>query len=387
MAITETVKPVKIADVEREMIRTKDESRLCVSMGQRIGLAVGFVLIFAVPLSVGNPFLISLGVTIGIYAIAGIGLNVLSGYAGQISLAQSVFVGVGAFAGVALAGLAELPLLVWLPATFIIGGLAAAIVAPLTLRLKGVFQIVLSLGLIFVGTYIFVNSTVLTGGNSGISASPALSLGFVDFGNLIIGGMAYGYQQGLFILVWLCVAASMIAVVNMHRTRFGRSMIAIREAETAAQIAGINTNGVKVKAFIIAGAFGGLAGGLLLAQLRYVQTHQFGINMGLELLIIAVVGGLGTTWGPVIGAAIISAIPVLATQYAEYIPFLQEDFSQSGEIGVPVGQVGLLIYGLALVLVMVFEPRGVSHWFKIGGEKLRSLGSGRRAIVDVRNPS
>ncbi|MDQ0821418.1 branched-chain amino acid transport system permease protein [Arthrobacter sp. V4I6] len=376
VAVTDLVKPLTSHKTATRGWR--DESRLCRSTGQRIMLGVAFLLILMIPLSVGSPFLLSLGGTIGVSAIAAIGLNVLSGYAGQISLAQSVFVGVGAFTGVALGSIAELPLVLWLPATAIGGGLAAAIVAPLTLRLKGVFQIVLSLGLIFVGNYIFVNTPFITGGNAGISAAPSMSLGFVDFGKLTIGGMKYTYEQGLFILVWLCVAACMVAVVNMHRTRFGRSMTAVREAETAAQIAGINAGSVKMKAFIIAGAFGGLAGGLLLAQLRFVQADQFGISMGLELLIIAVVGGLGSTWGPVVGAAIISSIPVLATQYAEYIPFLQEDFSQSGAIGIPVGQVGLLVYGLALVLVMVFEPRGVSHLLRSGGRKVRSLATRRR---------
>jgi branched-chain amino acid transport system permease protein len=370
MATTEMIKPMKKDAPPRSTVRTVDRTRLCVTTAQRALFSIGIFLIFAVPLSVTDPFLISLGVTIGVSSVAAIGLNVLSGYAGQISLAQSVFVALGAFAGVGVTGLADLPLVLWLPATFIAGGLAAAIVAPLTLRLKGVFQIVLSLGLIFIGHYIFVNSTPLTGGNSGIASAPSLSLGFVDLGNLTVGGMAYSYEQGLFILVWLCVAGAMIAVVNMHRTRFGRSMIAVREAETAAQIAGINPNSVKVKAFILAGAFGGLAGGLLLAQFRYVQAEQFGIKMGLQLLIIVVVGGLGSTWGPVIGSAIIASIPVLATQYAEYIPFLQEDFSQSGTIGIPVGQVGLLVYGLALVLIMVFEPRGLSHLLGSAGEKL-----------------
>jgi branched-chain amino acid transport system permease protein len=373
MAVADLARPVASGAEPAPIRGTKDETRLCRSTTQRIMLVAVLLLIVVLPLSVGSPFLTSLGATVGIFAIAAIGLNVLTGYAGQISLAQSVFVGVGAFTGVGLGSLAHLPLLVWLPATVVGGGLAAAIVAPLTLRLRGVFQIVLSLGLIFVGNYIFVNTPFITGGNAGISAAPGLSLGFVDFGKLTVGGMKYTYEQGLFILVWLCVAVGMVAVLNMHRTRFGRSMIAVREGETAAQIAGINAGSVKVKAFIISGASGGLAGGLLLAQLRFVQAEQFGINMGLELLIIAVVGGLGSTWGPVIGAAIISSIPVLATQYAEHIPFLKEDFSQSGAIGIPVGQVGLLIYGLALVLVMVFEPRGVSHLLRSAGKGLLAM--------------
>jgi branched-chain amino acid transport system permease protein len=373
MALTEVATTAESGPVEKPAPRPRDESRLTRSTRDRVMLGVALALILIVPLSVGSPFLMSLAGTIGIYAVAAIGLNVLSGYAGQISLAQSVFVGIGAFAGVGLGGLAHLPLLVWLPGSFVAGGIAAAVVAPLTLRLKGVFQIVLSLGLIFVGNFIFINTPALTGGNSGISAAPSLSLGFVDFGELTIGGMRYTYEQGLFIVIWLCVAAGMVAVVNMRRTRFGRSLVAVREAETAAQIAGINTGRAKVMAFILAGAFGGLAGGLLMAQLRYVQAEQFGINMGLELLIIVVVGGLGSTWGPVLGATVISSIPILATQYAEYIPFLQEDFSQSGQIGIPVGQVGLLIYGLALVLVMVFEPRGLAHLLHAGGRKAGSL--------------
>jgi branched-chain amino acid transport system permease protein len=369
MAITELATTAEPRPAEKSAPRSRDESRLCRSTSQRALLGAALILILIVPLSVDSPFLMSLAGTIGIYAVAAIGLNVLCGYAGQISLAQSIFVGIGAFAGVGLGGLAHLPLL----GTVVIGGLAAAMVAPLTLRLKGVFQIVLSLGLIFVGHFIFINLPALTGGNSGVSAAPSLSLGVIDFGELTIGSMRYTYEQGLFIVIWLCVAASMIVVVNMRRTRFGRSMVAVREAETAAQIAGINTGRVKVTAFILAGAFGGLAGGLLMAQLRYVQAEQFGINMGLELLIIAVVGGLGATWGPVLGAAVISSIPILATQYAEYIPFLQEDFSQSGQIGIPVGQVGLLIYGLALVLVMVFEPRGLAHLLHTAGWKTGEL--------------
>ena len=387
MALTETAPRLRSArTAQPPAARRRDDSRLCRTRTQRILLAVAFAAIVAFPLSVESAFLISLTGTIGIFALAALGLNILSGYAGQISLAQSIFVGIGAFAGVGLGGLAELPLLVWLPGSFVAGGLAAALVAPLTLRLKGVFQIVLSLALIFVGHYAFVNLPALTGGNGGISATPSLSLGFIDFGELTVAGMRYSYEQGLFILIWLVLAASMIAVVNMHRTRFGRALVAVREAETAAEIAGINAARVKVLAFVLAGAFGGLAGGLLMAQLRYVQAEQFGINMGLELLIIVVVGGLGTTWGPVLGAAVISSIPVLATQYAEYIPFLQADFSQSGQIGIPVGQVGLLIYGLALVLVMAFEPRGLSHLLGAAGRSLFRL-AGRPRTTPAAEPN
>lgn len=324
---------------------------------------VAVVAVVLIPLTVANPFVISLGITIGIYAVAVVGLNVLTGYTGIISLSHSVFIGVGAFTGVGLGGLLDLPLIIWLPGCVIVAGLVAAAIAPLTLRLKGVFQVILSLGMIFIGHYVFVNLPALTGGNSGISGSPKLSLGFLDFAAPVLFGMKYSYNAGLFLLVWLVLIASMVIVANLLKSRFGRSMVAVREDETAAQLAGINTNAVKVKAFILSGAFGGLAGGLLLAQLRYVNAEQFGITMGLELLIITVVGGLGATWGPLLGATVVASIPVLAAQYGHLLPFLKAD-NDMVSFGIPVGQVGLLAYGLALVLVMVFEPRGLAHMVK-----------------------
>ena len=343
--------------------RAHSETKLLKTKSQWFWFVLAIVLVTAIPLTVGNPFVISLGLTVGIFTIAVVGLNILTGYTGVISLSHSIFIGVGAFTGVGLGALLELPLVIWLPGCFIISGLIAAAIAPLTLRLKGVFQVILSLGMLFIGHYVFVNIPSLTGGNAGISGSPKLSLGLLDFGSLELFGMKYSYNAGLFLLVWFIVIASMVVVANMMRTKFGRSMVAVREDETAAQLAGIDTNAVKVKAFILAGAFGGLSGGLLLAQLRYVNAEQFGIAMGLELLIITVVGGLGTAWGPLLGSLVIASIPVLAAQYGQLLPFLKAD-NDSTSIGIPVGQIGLLVHGLALVLVMVFEPRGISHFFK-----------------------
>src|SRR5699024_5889731 len=108
-----------------------------------------------------------------------------------------------------------------------------------------------------------------------------------------------------------------------------------------------------------AGAFGSLAGALLLAQLRYVTAEQFGIEMGLELLIITVVGGLGMSWGPLFGALIIASIPLLAQQYGTALPFFKDNPAEPG-FGIPIAQVGLLFYGVALVLVMRLEPRGLA---------------------------
>src|SRR5690625_3822083 len=352
-----TVDPVERAkSIERW---SRSGSSLFRTKAQKLWATIGLLAIVIVPLSTAHPFLISLGITVGIYTIATVGLNVMIGYTGMISLAHSIFMGLGAFAAVGLGEILELPLFVWLPGSFMIGGLVAAIIAPLNLRIRGVFQVILSLGLIFLGLYAFVNIPAVTGGNAGISANPSLSLGLVDFAQINLFGMTYAYDQGLFILVWLVVAAAMITVANMMRTRFGRAMVATRENETAAQLAGINVSTVKIRAFVLAGAFGGLAGGLLLAQLRYVTAEQFGIELGLQLLIITVVGGLGISWGPLFGSLIVASIPLLAQQYGAALPFLKDNPAEPG-FGVPVAQVGLLFYGAAIVLVMALERCGLA---------------------------
>jgi branched-chain amino acid transport system permease protein len=337
------------------------EMRLFGSWTSRIAALLFVIAIVVVPLSTNSPFVVTLGITIGIYAIGAVGLNVLSGYAGQISLGHSFFVGVGAYTAVGLGSKLGLPMPVWLLGAAVVGGIFGLVVGPFALRLRGIYQIVLTLGLVYIGHYLFVNWRSLTGGNGGTAADVPLAIGGLDFAGLTTGFVNFSYEQGLFIVVWLTLAATLLLVNNVVRSRSGRATRAVRDGELAAGIAGINAIRVKVGAFGIAGALGGLAGGLLVAQLRYVVPDQFNLHMALQFITIIIVGGVGTIWGPVIGAAIVCSIPQITGLLGPAIPFLKDDFAAPGDWGIKVGEFNLILYGLILVVFLLVEPRGVAH--------------------------
>lgn len=346
--------------------RIRREARVFQSPITRYGAILLVIAAVAFPLSTADSFVLSLGITIGFFSIASIGLNVVNGYAGQIMMGQPFFLAIGAFTAVGFGSDLDLPMPVWVLAVITTGAIAGLAVAPLALRLKGVYQIVLSLGLIFIGHYVFVNWTELTGGVSGRRAPLNLSVGPLDFGELSLGGMTYSYQQGLFMLVWLFVALCMFLVHLLMKSPGGRSIVALRDSELAARVVGINPARSMFGVFAISGAMGALGGAFYVAQLRFVSPEQFSLAMGLTFIIIVTVGGLSTAWGPVVGSIVICSVPVLGTRYAESIPFLRPSSSvPDGSWGIPVGQFPVVVYGLLLVLVLMFEPRGLTHMIKV----------------------
>lgn len=366
--------------------RIRREARVFQSPLTRYGAILLVVLSVVLPLSTSDSFLLSLGVTVGFFSIAAIGLNVANGYAGQIMMGQPFFLAIGAFTAVGFGADLGLPLPLWILAVLVVGAIAGVVVAPFALRLKGVYQIVLSLGLIFIGHYIFVNWTSLTGGVSGRRADLNLSIGFLDFAELQLGGMTYTRQQGLFMLVWLFVALCMFFVHLLMKSPGGRSIVALRDSELSARVAGINPTRSMIGVFAVSSAMGALGGAFYVAQLRFVSPEQFNLAMGLTFIIIVTVGGLSTAWGPVVGSLVICSIPVLASRYADAIPFLKPNTAvPDGSWGIPVGQFPVVIYGVLLVLILMFEPRGLVHLIKVfalwATRPLRGL-SARQARIE-----
>ena len=229
----------------------------------------------------------------------------------------------------------------------------------------------LTLGLVYVGLYVFTNWDQLTGGPNGTSADLPMVLGPIDFAAPQLGPMTYSSAQGLFILAWLCVAVSLLVVRNVIRSRPGRAMLAVRDGELAAEVAGAPAKRSKVNAFALSGALAGLAGALLVAQLSYVAPAQFTLQMSISFLVMIIVGGVGTTWGPVIGAVLVSAIPLVIKEYSEYVPLLKSDFDTAGGFGLREGQFNLLTYGLLLFLFVLIEPRGLAHVGRRVTDRLR----------------
>jgi branched-chain amino acid transport system permease protein len=343
----------------------------------QIGVAVFVIAIFLVPLSIQDRFWLSIVATAGIYAMAATGLNVLTGYLGEASLGQAFFLAVGCFTGVAVGMKLELPLLAWAAAVLICGAVVGALVAPLSMRLSGPHLIVVTLGLVYLGIYLFNNWRSLSGGPGGLAIDLPLSVGGLDFSELTIGTTLYSAGQGVALLIWILVALCLWWVYNVSHSRRGREMRAIRDNPLAAQVAGVNLWRTRLVAFSMSGAIAALAGALYAQNVGYVEPAAFSLMLSIELVAVLIIGGSATTFGPVIGGIFVAAVPAVLDRYLGGVPFILG--ATEGGFGMTVPQVSGLVYALLLVLFLIFEPRGISAVLKRGATAVRhpATGSGR----------
>lgn len=275
---------------------------------------------------------------VGIYVVAGAGLMLLAGYAGQLSLCHAAFLGIGAYAE-ALLQAQGWPLAASLPAAALLAALAGGAAAWPARRLAGIYLAIATLSFGFIVQEVLARWESLTGGNAGRVVAP------------LDPWAAYG-------LAWALALAALWLLGRLLASRLGRAFAAVRENATAAQAIGIAVPALKVVAFAIAAALAGLAGALYAHQLRFVSPEQFDWVMSIELLMMLVIGGLGTRAGIVLGALFLIALP-------QAFGLLRD---LAGWAAPPAG-VELFAFGLALVLTLRYAPDGLSG---LAG-RLRSL--------------
>lgn len=336
------------------------ELRLTRNWRERAAVGVLFVCAVALPLLLSSSFWISVLTFAGISAVAAIGLNLLTGYAGELSIGHSFFVAVGAYAAVFFGGKHGQPLIVWLLAVAAVGAGAGALLAPVALRIRGVYFVVVTIGLVFFGIYLFNNWNSLTGGPGGAAAVMPLSIGPLNFGGLKVAGHTFSRQQSLCLLIWLMVSLALLLVKNISRSRAGRAMQATRDNDLAADVVGISLFRVKAGAFIVSSALAALAGGLLAAVIQYVEPDQFNLELSLQYLSILIVGGVASTFGPVIGALVVGALPELLSRFGGSIPLVKSNTDLGGGWGLSTAQFTVFSYGILLVLFLLLEPRGLA---------------------------
>jgi branched-chain amino acid transport system permease protein len=282
---------------------------------------------------------------VSIYAMAGIGLMLLSGYTGQISLGHAAFFAAGAYT--------ETLLLMkgWpFPITLLAAGLLAAALGVAiglpALRLSGIYLAIATLAFAFIVEEILARWERVTGGNNGLTVPP-ITLG----GVALDPSRAPFYYLALVILVLLILAA-----INVLRSPTGRAFVAIRDSEIAAQSMGVNLARYKTTAFALSAGFTGVAGAFYAHKLQFVSPEAFTILLSIELLVLVVVGGLGSLHGAVYGAIVIIVLPELIGVAKDALP---------AAIG---GQPSLkaLVFGLIIIGFMLFEPLGIyGRWRKI----------------------
>jgi branched-chain amino acid transport system permease protein len=284
--------------------------------------------VFTVPVFFRGGYIVNVLVFVGIYTILAVALNLLLGLAGQISLGQAAFFGLGAYiSGVLTATHAANPWLAMVIAVIAVGIIAFALGFPI-LKLKGHYLAMATLGMGIIVFIIFNETTDITGGPSGLPGIP----------NLSIFGIIFNSDMKKYYLVWSFVIVTILLSINLSASRIGRALRAIHDSEVAARILGVNVRLLKAQIFTISGIFSALAGSLYAHTVQFISPTSFGFNVSIELLTMVIIGGLGSIYGSFLGAAILTLLPELFRTFQDY---------------------DIVVYGLVLIVMTMFMPGGL----------------------------
>ena len=337
-------------------------SRLLRGRASRWIATVLIVALLAIFFSIANDEWFTIVNYTVIAAIAALSLNVLSGYTGQISLGIAFFMAIGAYAAAFFGGdkpqspldplgLA-LPFIIWLPAAGIVAALVGVLIGPSALRLKGFYLGIVSLSLIFIGQYIFLNARGITGGPQGRTFPvPALGGATFDQQNSYFG-LALTSGQQYFLLNVIVLALAAFFVYNVMRSRAGRAFQAVRDNETGAKIMGVNLFEAKMGAFILSTFLAGIAGALYASYSRYIAPDYWDLTLSIQFVAAIIIGGVASVWGSILGAAFVFGLPLVIDQL-NWLPVA------SGAGGISSADLNALIYGLLIVVFLLFEPGGL----------------------------
>ncbi len=292
------------------------------------------------------PFLLSryqlsILVEMGIAVIGALGLNLLIGYTGQISLGHGAFVAIGAYTSGLLAGTLGVPFLISLPLSGMMAALLSLIVGIPSLRLKGLYLALGTLAFGFIIEYILFHWE-LTRGDTGM-AVPKIGM----------EGFYIETERQFFFLVMFFVVIAAFVAKNIARTKIGRSFVAIRDRDIAAEAMGISLSKYKIMAFAVAAFYAGVAGSLMAYYQKWIVPGNFDITLSIAYIAMIVLGGMGTVLGSILGAIMITGIP-------HGIVYLTDAFRDTyPNLSNLIVDLKLGIFGLVIVLTLLFEPQGL----------------------------
>jgi branched-chain amino acid transport system permease protein len=319
-------------------------------------------------------FWLVLATLVLITSVGALGLNLLSGFAGQISLGHAFFLGIGAFIGATVATPATTTLsgvqfwgLGW-PwwAGVIAGGSAAALVgiavAPAAVRLRGLYLSLVTLGLVFLGEWLFTAPALepVTGAARGRPSAP------VSFNIPLLSGL--DNSESLYFAALIVAAIAFLAGKNMARSRLGRAFQATRDRDIAAEVIGVNVTWAKVTAFGVSSFMAGAAGALLGVFLGNPLGANFGgaagVLISIEYIAMVVIGGIGTILGAALGALFVVALPELVGFMAQHgwLPFVAE----TGGGSFDEAAFSTILFGIFIIVFLIFEPLGLfGIWVRV----------------------
>jgi len=328
---------------------------------RRGAITLFVILVSGLPLATKSTYYLTIGNFIGLYAIVALGLALLIGYAGQVSMAQAAFFGIGAYASAILTtkyGFNPwLALIIGLP----LGASIAGIIGIPLLKLEGHVLAVATLALSIVIYTFFVQLRPITGGYDGIGGIPRLS----------IGGFVLSSDLHYYYLIWTFVLIIFLLSSNIVNSRVGRALRSIHPffggSEIAAQSLGVSPAKYKVQIFMVSAIYASLSGSLYAHWMTFINPEPFGIFISILMLIMVTIGGMGSLWGAIIGACVIILVGEL---FRELVPRLVQGAA---------GEIEIIAYGLILVLILLFMPRGlVSAPALFKGWAAKTMGRVRR---------
>jgi branched-chain amino acid transport system permease protein len=343
------------------VLRYADDLKLFQGVWRKVGVLL-LVLAYVMIPDLATPYVLGVLTLCGVYAIGVIGLNILTGYAGQVSLGHAFFFGAGAYTAAYLGAEKGWPLLLYLLAAVVIGAAVGAIVGPFALRLRGNYLVIVTLGLVFLGEHLWKNWDSVTGGGSGTSVRDAsTSIGPFDFKDLEIAGLRYEEEAGLFFLVWALVAIVALLAKNLVRSRAGRAMQAVRDRDLSAEVIGVNLARYKVGAFAWSSGLAALSGALYGVVTSRLETTIFNLFLSITFVAMLIIGGVGTIFGSVLGALLVFGGQQFISRNNGLAIFDPIMISSPGDSGfLEIGEFNNILFGLGIVLFLLFEPRGLA---------------------------
>ncbi|MDE0122771.1 MAG: branched-chain amino acid ABC transporter permease [bacterium] len=380
---------------------------------KKVALAIFLVLAALAPIAssipiypdfLGNNDWMKLLSHVAIFGIGALGINLLTGVAGQVSLGHAFFMGLGAYVGVVFGAPAGdlwgwgLPMWIWLPMAGIIPAAIGLLVGPAAVRVRGLYLAFATLGLVFIGEWAWRNLKFITGGSFAGRRFPEFQLRMwkeeeplVDFAS---DGVWLGFEiseeaKVYLLMLGLLVVATVLAK-NLQRTRAGRAFQAIRDRDIAAEIMGVNEFKYKLMAFGISSAYAGVAGALFASFVGRQIPETWDLFLSVEFIAIILIGGAGTVSGALMGSAFVILLPRLVQDFTEWlsnviadgegllasvadavISVSPDDFGVVNILpgagpGLSVFQLNQVLFGLLVILFMIFEPLGLyGIWLRI----------------------
>ena len=309
-------------------------------------LIVSGVLFLMIPYYVRESTLTIIN-TMSIWIVAAIGLNLLTGYCGEISIGHAAFMGIGAYASAILANNYGFPFWFAFPcATLITGGIGLIFALPAT-RLKGFYVAIVTLAAQVITSWVLANWKALTGGHEGLGVPPPR-----------IGQWVFDTEKSWFYLCIVVVFILGMAGKNITRSNVGRAFVAIRDNDLAAEVMGVNMFKYKSIAFFTGCAYAGAAGSLWAHYSSHITHAHFSLHESIWFMGMIIVGGMGKTMGPFFGVILIFLLKRIVTYlvplFSSLFPSLSLQASSS---------FGLIVFGLVIAFFLIVEPRGIAHWW------------------------